>query len=38
MPTALRRYLETERQDRQLYIINGSVYYRVIHSQGGIGQ
>ena len=29
MPTELRRHLETEKQGRQLHIINGSVYYRV---------
>ena len=39
VPTQLRRYLETERQGRWLYIISGSVhYYRVTYSQGGVGQ
>ena len=39
VPTQLRRYLETERQGRWLYIISGSVYYyRVTCSQGGVGQ
>ena len=37
MPTKLRRHLETEKLVRKLHVINGSVYYRVIYSQGGIG-
>lgn len=33
----LRRYLETKKQDRQLHIISGSIYYRVTYLQGSIG-
>ena len=39
MSTKLRRHLETEKQGRQLHIINGSVYYRVTYrGRMGIGQ
>ena len=30
------KHLETKQWDRQLYMVNGSVYYRVTYSQGGI--
>ena len=37
MPTELTGHRETENRGRQLQVINGSVYYWVVYSQGGIG-